>query len=398
MKKVNRKYLLAAVLYIIYIMCLAGITGCSAAPTYYSANELKKYVKNVYGKEYKLTKTDKKKHIYTFQNDKGFAFDIVTGTRHITIDSSETMFYEKTMTSYYTSQVVEYHQDEIQKLINKYDLDVKGDGPSFKFYVNNMEEFKPLADFIAELDQTLAYSFNNGNIPGNMTAYDEESAYVYIYYGYGDTQMLRLNLSSDDGQRLKSGELYKRIENSYVNCVKEGVISDRISKELWDKYPAGQIKKIYYNDKPFEENLIKLFPIIHENDIGTYVIVGLGPYDVFEEFTNTYSGRGKFAILVNMLGGTLSSEDKNSTWEIDGVTWQAVVNSEKSKSDNEPYRHVEVSRNGVRLKLTTDDTGKDDESLSDGYFTIEDLGLLLDADIKIDQTEPAAYIMKKIFT
>lgn len=385
MKSINKKFMIMAVL---FAVCVLIVTGCSFSPTYYSEREIKNYVKNVFGKEYKLTKVDAENHDYMFSNREGFTFTVSAYTYNAHFDASETMFYQKGLRIDYTERVLEYHADEIKELLNKYDLDVDTSDVYYKIYVNDANEFEPLSEFISELDHILAYNFNNDKIPRNMSEYRAGSLLIVIYFE--DTVMSRITLSSSDDERLETSQVYTYIEEDYVNCIKAGELNIDIDKELWDKYPAGEINTVYINGEPLNTDEYDLFTFYYSRDAGIYVMFDLDPFEEFEHTPYSYKD-GALAYLVNRLGGTYTSIDWNeATWTVDGVTWIATIHTRK---DDTTY--LEVRRNGVKLELTDIAIHGSNEDSTGRYYTIEDLELMLDLEIEIDQTKLSANMTKK---
>lgn len=385
MRHSNKKCLITVV---ISVICMFSITGCSMSPTYYSKKEIKNYVRNVFGKEYKLTQIDENKHNYTFMNNDGFSFTVNTYTYNTHFDASETIFYDKGLISDYKERVLEYHANDIKQLLDKFDFNVDTSYYYYRIYVSDEDEFEPLADFISEMDHILAYSYNNDNIPANMSGYKPDTLMIYIYYE--NIEISAIKLSSNDDKRLESSQVYTDIEEGFVNCIKTGELNVDIDKELWYKYPAGMIDKGYICGEPLNTDIYDLFRFYYIRDIGTYIIINLDPFMAFEDTPYRYMD-GALAYLVSRLGGTYSSVDWNEAiWVVDGVTWEASLHTNK---DDTTY--LEVSRNGAELELTDSATYEDNGSLTGRHYTIEDLELMLDLEIEIDQTKMTANITKK---
>lgn len=118
------------------------------------------------------------------------------------------------------------------------------------------------------------------------------------------------------------------------------------------------------------------------------------PCQDFEDFPYTYSGVGTFAYLVKLLGGTYSCDDWKAIWEIDGDTWEATLHTKEKDGTAYSYDFLEVSRNGVPLQLTEDNSSRGNGTVSGRRYTLEDLELMLDIKIEIDQINMVGYIKK----
>ena len=379
---------------LLFMMCSLFITSCSTKPTFYSRKDITHYVENVYGKEFKLVKEEN--HSFTFQNKDGFSFTATAYSQNATFDASETIFYQKNFYTDYTEQVAQFHKDEIQELLKKYDFKLDDiDNSYYQIYVKDTSQLQQLANFLSELDHILSYRFNNNNIPKNMSRYRAKALTICIYMG--DSKLLSFDLSSDEDERLDPDQLFTRLEWTYVDCIKDGTINDKINMELWNKYPAYKIKPVYFNGEPLsiEFNDLDTYTLYYNYDLETYVMSYLDPCQDFIDFPYDYSGEGTFSHLVELLGGTYSCEDWKATWKINGNVWRAALHTKKKDNTKYLYDNIKISRNGVQLNLSDDNNIAGNGTVSGRKYTIEDLELMLDIDIEIDQTNMVAYIRMK---
>ena len=144
--KLYKKLFLCALILIV----LAGLAACSTEPIYYSQREVKKYVKEHFGKSYKLVDKDsyeddsKEKNMmyeYIFENDEGIKFSVYSSTRHICIDASESIFYEKRIRDNYIDSVVEFHAEDIEEICEASELDaVLGEDNAVIIYLDTYEQ------------------------------------------------------------------------------------------------------------------------------------------------------------------------------------------------------------------------------------------------------------------
>jgi hypothetical protein len=381
---------------ILFLICTLFITGCSTKPIFNSKNEVKDYVKNVYGKEFKLVKEEN--HSYTFRNEEGLSFTATSYSQNVSFDASETCFYEENFYTDYTESVLLFHADEIKELLNKYDLEVDtNENMYYRVYIKDSIQIEQAAKLIVELDKILAYKFNNNRIPKKMSGYEAQALTICV--NMEDTELLSLDLSSDEDRRLDYELVNMGIEEAYVDCIKAGEIDGKIDTELWAKYPADTIKPVYYNGEPlsiefddYARDYEDTYTLHYNSYIGTYMMSYLDPCQDFKDFPYSYSGVGTFKHLVELLGGTYSCDDWKAIWEIDGNIWKATLHTKKKDGDSYSYDYLEVSRNGVLLDLTEGFGGNG--TISGRKYTLEDLELMLDVEIEIDQTNMAAYMNK----
>ena len=142
-------------LYIMACLMLAGITACSTEPVYYSKSEVKQYVKEHFGKSFKLVdeksyKDDSEEqnmmYEYIFENKEGIVFSVYTSTRHIWVDASESIFYDKAISNNYIDSVVKYHIEEIKEICEGSALDIELDEDNaVKIFLNTYEQIDDAA-------------------------------------------------------------------------------------------------------------------------------------------------------------------------------------------------------------------------------------------------------------
>jgi len=95
----KKKFIILLIIIISLFIC-----GCSTEPTYYSRDEVIEYVNKIFGNSYKLQKIntvvegDKKnpQYEYIFKDKySDFTFSVTSYTYNISLDASQTIFYDK---------------------------------------------------------------------------------------------------------------------------------------------------------------------------------------------------------------------------------------------------------------------------------------------------------------
>lgn len=378
--------------------CMLLLIGCSTEPTYFSKKDILNYVKNVYGKEYKLIKEEERS--YTFQDERGFSFTAATYSHNITFDASETMFYEKKFYTDYIERLVEYHSDDISYLADKYDLDPDDSNKSYlKINISDAAQLEPLSRFITELDKILAIKFDNDKIPENMSAFMAGTLTICVYMG--ECSIYDVRLSNSEDNRLEPEQVYTALEGAYVNCVKMGDIDDILDKELMLKYPSYIISPVYYLGEPltiefdnYARDYEDTYNLYYDSEMEAYLMLYLDPCQDFADFPYSYFGTGTFKNLVELLGGTYTCDNWEAVWNIGDSEWKAVLHTKKANGNNYSYDSLEVRRNGVLLELSEGSSIEGNGTVSGRKYTTKDLEQMLDITFEIDQINSAAHIIR----
>ncbi|MGX8852639.1 hypothetical protein [Amedibacillus sp. YH-ame10] len=195
-------------------------------------------------------------------------------------------------------------------------------------------------------------------------------------------------------------EILDSLQRRYADSVKRGSIDETLPPEIMEKYPVSRIYKIFAGEDQIDK---KLLAVRFNEEVNEYTIGNLDPCKE-SVVTSLYPGKGTFSYLVNLLGGTYSSEivtenasrDKpkkqkweggNGTWTIGGNTWTArlIPHIIENKSSTIVYFDLETTKNGKEVKQYPYRTEKSFGKNTDDTFTVSELEEILGVDIVIDQ-------------
>lgn len=392
------KYLLLSVFLVI------ALVGCSAEPVYYSKKYVKEYVKNMYGEDCKYVnvgvETDEDGndvYIYNFTDGNGVAFCVYASTDHVTIDASTTIFYEKEISDNYLKCVYDTKVEELEALVEKYSLDAEcKENKVIWIWLDSYTQLEKVAEFVEEADVLLDLEYNGEGYDGHRTSGiavavflkpdDAESGDEWKDQ-YGN-RICSMDFSSDKEKRLKADEVFTTMERALVDGIKTGSFDQyKLADDVMYKYPAPYIKVTSVNGNT---SLEETYSFGYDVETDSYWISGLDLCQDFEEFPYNYTNKGKFAGLVELLGGTYSCDDWTATWEIQGNKWTAKLETTDS-STSYRYKNMTVERDGKEITLS-DPQDKGNGTVSGRSFTVEDLEKMLGVDVEIDQVSMTATI------
>lgn len=384
---------------IIFICCIlfTFMVGCSTKPVYYSKSEVKNYVKDVFGKEYKMVDSksyedqdDEEKNMiyeYIFENKQGNRFSVYAKTYHIGIDASTTAFYDKSISDDYIRSVYLEKEYELKEISEKSSLQIDiNETPYINIHVDNYNQLKEAGKIVSDIDAAmdLKYNYNNADKSNDYFS-------IYLYYSHDfngeteETEIGSIYLTNNEKERWTDTEAYEELERLFVSkAKKENNEGYNIPESLWYKYPASTIHLTSINDNVLPEN--ESFKFLYDEENSFYWIYNLDPCQDFQGFPYLYTNKGKFRYLVEMLGGTYESNDWTATWNIGEDTWNAELKTHMKNDSNYFFDDFIVFCNGKKLKLSDSPKCKKNGTISGRAFTIEDLELLLNVDIYVDQS------------
>lgn len=380
-----------------------GLAGCSTKPTYYSKEEVEEYVEDVFGKDFSLIEedsylddSDEKNPIYEyiFENDKGIKFSVYAYTYHVSIDASQSIFYDKSIKDNYIESIMKYYENDIKSLCASVSFDASMEDLSMKFFLDDYKQIPEAAKLIARIDHVVSmeYDYHKQNrynptktisifLKPNDARVDWKEEYEY--------QIAGITLSFNQEKRLNSVDVATSIEQQMANKIKEGEITYySIPDEILYKYPARKITITSINNHTeFNFN----YGFLYDEDTQSYWISNLDPCQDFEDFPYNYTDRGKFAEIVKLLGGTYQCDDWSATWIINNNTWEANLITKENSSE---FQELIVRKNGELIQLS-DPEDRNNGTTSGRAFTKEDIEQLLDVEIIIDQRQMNAIIKAK---
>ena len=378
------------------------LVGCSAKPTYYSKDYVKQYVRNMYGKDCDyidlITETDEEGnpiYVYQFRDRDNITFSVSAYTRHISIDASTSIFYEKAITDDYLQNVYDTHLEALTKLANSYSFDaVCKEYKNISLWLDSYTQLEEVADLVVKADQLLSLKYNKEGFDHHRTSGISLSVYLKPddvsdgkewRDGYGNN-IGGITMSSSETERWTAEEAFTTIERSLVNGIKTGRFDQySLPDSILYKYPAPQIKLTTIAGNS-DLNISYAFQYDTESDC--YWISNLDPCQDFEEFPYNYMDKGIFAKLVELLGGSYTCSDWTATWQIGDNKWTAKLETTEENS-RYAYDKLTVKQNGKKISLS-DPGHRHNGTVSGRAFTVEDLEAMLGVTIEIDQVNMTA--------
>lgn len=385
-----------------------SLAGCSTEPVYYSEEDIRDYVRSVYGSDYRLAQRSSYEddseegnlvYVYQFENSDGMSFSVSTYSYHIGIDATTTAFYSKGIMDDYAKRRLEFKEEEVREVLERYPFawSFSEISTGIDFGVEDYRQLPQAAELIAEVDRVM-------DMEGDYTdaIYSGNDVWMYLYlkptpgmeYQGEEDQPWRGNYRyrlmavaltrSSTEELLKEEDLAWRIQWNLTDEVKTGDMPYYdIPEEFLYQYPAGQLEVV---GLPLEAGYQYKFRF--DLDSRKYWISSLDPCQDYEDFSYHYSNRGAFAALVEALGGSYWCEDGIAEWTIGENTWHATLVLDQESH----YRDFLVTCNGEDVALD-DPMGRDNGTVSGRAFTLEDLEQLLGVTVEVDQYSATARLL-----
>ena len=384
------------------------LVGCSTKPTYYSKDYVMQYVRNMYGKDCDytdlFTEADEEGnpiYVYQFQDKNDIPFTVTTYTRHISIDASTSIFYEKAITDDYLQNVYNAHLTNLSKLLGNYTFDAEcKEYKNISVWLDSYTQLADVADFAEKADALLSLEYNAKGYDHHKTSGISISVYLKPDAAASGTQWREtygnniggVTMSSSKTERLTAADAFTTMERALVNGIKTGRFDQyRLPDDILYKYPAPWIKLTSVNGT---ENLEFSYTFQYDTENDCYWISDLDPCQDFAEFPYNYSDKGTFAKLVELLGGTYHCDNWTATWEIGDNKWTAKLETAKEGNSEYRYNKLILKQNGKKITLSDPD-GRSNGTVSGRAFTVEDLEMMLGVTIEIDQADMTATMIPR---
>ena len=217
------------ILIILTTLVVFIITSCSSRPTYYSKSEIKSFVKEKFGTEYKLNKVEKSEdstpekntlYEYIFKNNEGFEFSIYSSTTHSTFDATELKTYEKKLETNYLTAMIDYKSNELNSIINtlSFNANVNSKNENIDLYLTNFNQLEEATDTIIKIDELFSFNYKNSSDIGKV--------WINVHYNSSDlthennkNYASTLSLSNDDNSRLEYSTVLVKLKNEINNYI-----------------------------------------------------------------------------------------------------------------------------------------------------------------------------------
>ncbi|MFI3172975.1 MAG: hypothetical protein R3Y58_11515 [Eubacteriales bacterium] len=377
-----------------------SLTACSFTPTYYSKNEVKNYVNDIFGNEYSLSDShsyaDEEEgtmiYEYIFTNKEDFSFSVKSYTDHVSFISGETVFYEKCISDDFLTKMAELHMAEIQSVIYSVPFEVKQYNLGVSCYLEDYTQIPDVAKLIVELDTILdlEYEYTNWKETKSNATY-----YIYVrlkpntvdyidvseetWHSTTKYEIHRITLSHSEEDRFSLDETIEDIQRSLVYDIRSATETSpakyEIPDELLYKFPAQKLTI------EIEEDTELSYNFYYDVEDEKYWIYNLDPCQNFEGSYN-YGEKGAFEELVEIMGGTYKCDDWEASWQIGEDTWKATLEID----NNSRYKDFTVWKNGMLLKLD-EPNEKNNGTVSGRAFSVSDLEKMLDITFEENQID-----------
>lgn len=381
------------------------ISGCSTEPTYYSRDEVIEYVNKIFGNSYKLQKIntlvegDKKNPQYEYifkEKHSDFTFSVTSYTYNISLDASETIFYDKGIKNNFINEKVAYHSQKIDSYLNQASFSTNRTEYATYLYLDSYTQLEEAANLITKIDQLVAFEYNYKNWKSSL---HNENYGIYIYLKpniitnvsdlntWKDSSKYKItgtSLSATSKERLVKASLIEDFEYDLVDKVKQSKTACyQLPTTLLNKYPASKVQITTINSIQ-----VSNYAMSYDKNTKNYWITNLDPCQDSDDFPYNYSNKGKFRKMVELLGGTYSSSKLEATYTIKNNTYNMKLILDESNK----YKDMKVTKNNTKILLSN--TGdKRNGTVSGRAYTKEDLERLLNVKIIIDQNTATATII-----
>lgn len=164
-------------------------------------------------------------------------------------------------------------------------------------------------------------------------------------------------------------ERISELQENYLEDMRRGDIEkEELPYDVWERFPANNINTLYLNGERIFENRTYYF----NEPMGGYQIRQI----------EIFGDDGILAQYVKQMDGNYTVEGAKKTWTVNGDIWCAISRSNaEEKKDYETLRtYYEITKNGEALKMPSE-------------MPFEEFGEFFDFEIRIDQEEPAIYIV-----
>ncbi|MGX8833868.1 hypothetical protein ACWG0P_06615 [Amedibacillus sp. YH-ame6] len=337
--------------------------------------------------------------VYTFEDENGVSFTHKSGFYK---GSYGPAFYSECN---YAEVLLAPYQDTLEAHLKK------GFRTNFLNYCLEYTIYVPTYDSLEQAAQAIFNAIQSVEpMPIDREQYPFYLPKITVNHDDGTTGSFVTSFSFRcNEENLTETEILESLQRSYADSVKRGSIDETLPPEIMEKYPVSRIYKIFVGEDQIDKNQ---FTVRFNVDLNEYTVEGLDPCKE-SVITSLYLGKGAFPYLVNLLGGSYSSEivaesanrDKprsqrweggNGTWTIGENTWTARLTPhiKEYMGSTIVYFDLETTKNGKKVKQypyrTEESFGKD----TDDTFTVSELEEILGIDIVIDQTNNTMTFVK----
>ena len=393
----NRKNVFCIVLAIIMMLL---VSACSSEPVYYSKQEVKQYVSENFGADYKLIEeksypddTDEQNLMYEYVfSNKDTTFSVFTSTYHPNFDATTSIFYSKVISDNYIDSVVQAKLPQIQKICESASFNTEiSENNYVYFHLDNYKQIPEAAELLCQIDEALAFSYDYTYPHRNVSSW---SISLYLEPNepakVGDSNLIfgNITMSHSSSEQLIPSDVTEQLQWQLANKIKDkGATYWTLPDEILYRYPASYIRITKINEHTDFEFP---FTFYYDNDMQTYWMGSLDPCQDFEEFPYVYFSKGTFAQLVQLLGGTYTCDNWTASWQIGEDKWTAeLITGEKHA-----YEDLIVKKNGQKLVLSPP-SKYTNGTVSGRCYTPDDLECMLDVIIELDQKSMTGVMTSK---
>lgn len=449
---------------VVLLLCvLIAAFGASAAyfvysPAGYNDEDVTKYVRSIYGKNWKLQKREENPDGYSTttgflykDEETDSTFSVFSLSVPVEKDSVQTGRSHKALYDNYFSKVIDSHMEELTELAQK---TYKNGGPelvieeaglpdaafgaqyAFHVYLESGAQLEETAKLIAAMDRLLAFSCGTGEEPWTSLRAATPSVRVYMKPvravtggvdavthaakpGTDPDASVSSPLLSDwrtaparagcristisltdrtSAARLGREEVFKRLENDYVDAAKiRGSDFYVISDELFNKYPAPILTLVNIGGHDMRNDTKYSYRFAYHRKTQTYWLIGMDPCEDFEGNPfGDYPMRGAFAHLVECLGGSFSGGEWTGSWRFGTIYRDASVKTHWTPRS--PYTHLSFrllrDHNLTMLDEVPGELAGTGAVASGRPFSMRDLIKMLDVRITINQKDMTAVMFR----
>lgn len=164
--------------------------------------------------------------------------------------------------------------------------------------------------------------------------------------------------------------ILESMQKYYVKQMRRGFIEkEELPYDVLERFPADEINILYLNGEK-----------IYEKNRRYFLIESMGGYQIRQ--IDIFDDDGILARYVKQMGGDHTVDGDKKTWTVNGDIWCAIKRSNaEEKKDYETLRtYYEITKNGEALKMPSE-------------MPFEEFGEFFGFEIRIDQEEPAIYIV-----
>lgn len=234
--KSSNKYERICILLAVALLCLVGLiriiayfSSFSTTREYYTDQQIVDYVKDVFGEDFTFIRKEGD-HEYIYEDPRGISFSVrALADAVLSMDGADGPLFRKAVIDDYWESVVEYYEEDIEKLAGQNGMEAKYYQYDIVLRVDALEDIDIAAQVMEEIDSLLSMDvdYEKGKLRKyEITVIDyslkitpalafDSANDSWVYQQ--ENRVCDLEISMKEEDRLKKEEILERIERNLRN-------------------------------------------------------------------------------------------------------------------------------------------------------------------------------------